>query len=104
MSMVRHLNEEVSRAIRIAERLEDTKSMEAPAAFALVSVIEQCLAHEHPFGGAEWMLAWRGAVRAAVKAGNIERANILIEHLHGTRLVGARFITELRKIVSDVKK
>jgi len=69
----------VSLAIFEAERLPDQRSREARDAFAEVSSLEEQIAGRLPVDDFEGMIARRGAVRAAVAAGEMERARRLTE-------------------------
>jgi len=93
------LNREVTSAIRFAEELEEVKSEYTPAAWARVSFAEHYLANQLEFGTNEWKIAWRGAVRAAVKSGNVERAKNLIEHLKVSLQVSRKFSGELEALI-----
>lgn len=81
MSRLDDLNRDVTSTILFAEQLEAVGSEYASEAFALVSLAEQRLATELEYGSGESNLAWRGAVRAALKSGNMKRANGLITYL-----------------------
>jgi len=99
MSKVDDLNRDVTSAIRFAEQLEDVKSEYTPEAYAKVSLVEQLLASELTYGTAEWAIAWRGAVRAAVKAGDVERAKALISNLTVNCNIEAEFANELNALL-----
>lgn len=74
----------ISEAIRRAEALEDLGDPEAPAAHLVVSLLEERIAEMLPAADPEGALARRGAVRAALAAGDPTRA----------RRLTARFLEE----------
>lgn len=71
------LNTLVSGAIWRAEQLEALGIGSAPQAWAEVSLLEEELAKVHPVSEPEGRIARRGAVRAALKAGDYARADAL---------------------------
>lgn len=71
------LNSAVTEAIFEAEALDDGESA-APAAYHRLSVLEERIAAQLPAGGFEGAVARRGAVRAAVAAGDLDRAHELV--------------------------
>lgn len=99
MSKLDDLNGEVSSAIRFAEGLEDVNSEYTSTAYEALSLAEHRLANELAYGEVEWVIAWRGAVRAAVKAGNVERAKNLIEHLKVNFQIDQKFAGELEALL-----
>jgi hypothetical protein len=68
------LNDKVGEAIRSAERIADQTGGEAKAAHLKVSVLEEQIAELTAPETMEGAIARRGAVRAALKAGDEERA------------------------------
>ena len=94
------LNRDVSLAIDLAQGLEAVNSEYTATAFALVSLAEQRLACEVEYAGVEWTIAWRGAIRAAVKSGDTERARNLIEHLKVNFQIDPEFVGELEALLS----
>lgn len=93
-------NRQVTSAIMMAEGLEAIKSEFIQAAWAQVSFDEHYLANQLEFGTSEWKLAWRGAIRAAMKAGNVERARNLITHLKVNLQVSQTFSAELEALLA----
>ncbi len=73
------LYSEVSRAIWEAEGASDPYGPEAKSAFAEVSLLEEAIAERLPADDFEGMIARRGAVRAAVSAGDLIRARQLAQ-------------------------
>ncbi len=73
------LNTLVTGAIWRAERLEEQGVGSVPLAWAEVSSLEEKLATALPATHPEGRIARRGAVRAALKAGNFVRAQALTE-------------------------
>lgn len=69
----------VSSAIWRAERLEDQGSSSCAQAWAEVSQLEEQLAGVFPPSEPEGVIARRGAVRAALKAGEHGRATALAD-------------------------
>ncbi len=75
---VEQLNVKVSAGIYIAEHVIDQGSAEAHNAYAAVSALEEEIANLTTATSVEGAVARRGAVRAAVKATDIDRAKLLI--------------------------
>jgi len=73
------LNSLVSGAIWRAEQLQEGGLASAAQAWAEVSELEEKLAASLPPSGSESRIARRGAVRAALKAGDFARAQALAE-------------------------
>jgi DNA polymerase III delta prime subunit len=73
------LYEKVSDAIFTAEGLEATGAPGAAEAYREVSRLEEQIAKLFPVGDTEGDLARRGAVRAALNAGDLKRADELQE-------------------------
>jgi hypothetical protein len=76
---VNTLNTLVSSAIWRAEQLEDLGLEAARSAWVEVSSLEEELAKAIPAEQAEGRIARRGAVRAALKANDVARAESLVE-------------------------
>ncbi len=75
---LRELNIEVTRLIMYVERLEDQNSAEAVASYAELSLVEEAIADLTPESEAGGQIARRGAVRAAVNSGDLDRAIMLV--------------------------
>ena len=73
------LNTLVTGAIWRAEQLEAHGINPASQAWSEVSALEEALAKAHPVSESEGRIARRGAVRAALKAGDYSRAQKLVE-------------------------
>jgi hypothetical protein len=73
------LNTLVTDAIWRAEELDTQGIPSASLAWAEVSSIEEDLAKAHPVSGVQGRIARRGAVRAALKAGDYTRAYALVD-------------------------
>lgn len=74
------LNLLVSQAIRRAELLDELGAPTVKEAWAEVSLIEEQLALRQEASTAGGYYARRGAVNAAFKAGNLDRAEMLMEY------------------------
>ncbi len=83
----------VTKAIRRAETLEDLQAPGARSAYLDVSLLEERIAELLPASDPEGALARRGAVRAALTAREITRAQQLV----GRFLAEADCGNELRK-------
>lgn len=77
-SQLDELNGQVTEAIMIAEQLEDIGDPEAQTAYGQASILEEQIAAITANSSYEGQVARRGAVRAAVKSGNFERAGRLV--------------------------
>lgn len=73
------LNTLVTSAIWRAEQLEEHRVGSASLAWAEVSALEEELAKALPASQPEGRIARRGAVRAALKAGDFAHARVLVE-------------------------
>lgn len=69
----------VTEAIRRAETLEDLRAPGARSAYLDVSMLEERVAQTLPPSDPEGALARRGAVRAALAAKELSRAQLLVE-------------------------
>lgn len=74
------LNLLVTQAIRRAELLEELGAPTVKEAWAEVSLIEEQLALKQEASSAGGYFARRGAVNAAFKAGDVDRAEMLLEY------------------------
>ena len=74
------LNLLVTQAIRRAELLEELGAPTIKDAWAEVSLIEEQLALKQEASSAGGYFARRGAVNAAFEAGDVERAEMLMEY------------------------
>lgn len=81
------LNAKVSEAIRRAEQLDDA-GMDSRSAWTMVSSFEDRLAAVFPTSEPEGRIARRGAVRAALAAGDRERAESLTNRYSRERGAG----------------
>lgn len=95
-TQVDELKTQVTEAIIKAERLDDSGDPEAQSAYAEVSVIEEQLAGLLPNSSFEGQIARRGAVRAAIKAGDIERAESLVDTFLGEVGIDQQLVEELQ--------
>lgn len=88
----------VTEAIRRAETLEDLDAPGTSAAFLDVSLLEEKIAETLPASEPEGALARRGAVRAALSAGELGRARLLVERF----LAETDIDTELRNALQEL--
>jgi hypothetical protein len=95
------LNTLVTDAIWRAEELETRGIPSASLAWAEVSSIEEDLAKAHPVSGVQGRIARRGAVRAALKAGDYSRAYALADGYLGEENAPESLKTALREIVEE---
>lgn len=95
------LNTLVTGAIWRAERLEEHGIGSAPLAWAEVSSLEEELAKAIPASQPEGRIARRGAVRAALKAQNFDRARLLTESFLADKDVTRTLRSALRQILDD---
>ena len=93
------LNSLVSGAIWRAEQLEDRGIGSASQAWAEVSSLEEELAKILPVSESEGRFARRGAVRAALKAGDYARAYEMTECYSSEDAAPKSLKTELSKIL-----
>lgn len=91
----------VSSAIWRAEQLEDHAPSTAPRAWAEVSLLEEELAKALPFAQPEGRIARRGAVRAALKAGDFSRAQALAERYLAEKEISEPFRAALREMLEE---
>ncbi|MES1244916.1 MAG: hypothetical protein ABUT39_25130 [Acidobacteriota bacterium] len=94
------LNTLVTSAIWRAEQL-DEQSISSALAWAEVSSLEEKLAKAIPGSQPEGRIARRGAVRAALKAGDIERARALVERYVAEKDATRALKTALRQLLDD---
>ena len=104
MSKIDELCLRVSEAIRRAERLEDEdpKGEETLAAFAAVSQIEEEIAGILPMTNDEGRIARVGAIRAALKAFDVERAISLFRKYSTETGAGTEFTKGILSLIRGV--
>ena len=95
------LNTLVSGAIWRAEQLEAHGIRPASQAWAEVSSLEEELAKALPVSESEGRIARRGAVRAALKAGNYARAHALADAYLAEEAAPRSLQTALRMILEE---
>ena len=95
------LNTLVSGAIWRAEQLETRGIRPSSQAWAEVSSLEEELAKALPVSDAEGRIARRGAVRAALKAGDYTRAQILADGYLAEDSAPTSLKTALREILEE---
>lgn len=95
------LNTLVSGAIWRAEQLETHGIRPAAQAWAEVSSLEEELARALPLSESEGRIARRGAVRAALKAGDYPRAHALADGYLAEEGAPRSLKTALRKILEE---
>jgi hypothetical protein len=95
------LNTLVSGAIWRAEQLEAHVIRPVSQAWAEVSSIEEELARALPVSESEGRIARRGAVRAALKAGDYARAHALAEGYVAEETAPRSLKAALRKILEE---
>jgi len=95
------LNTLVTGAIWRAEQLEAHGIRSASQAWAEVSSLEEELAKALPVSESEGRIARRGAVRAALKAGDYARAHTLSEGYVAEEAAPKSLKTALRKILEE---
>jgi hypothetical protein len=93
---------EVSEAIRRAEILEDRGDPGASSAYLDVSLIEERIAEALPASDPEGALARRGAVRAALAAKDLARAQQLVERFLAEVGDNAELQAELLRLSADL--
>ena len=100
---VNTLNALVSSAIWRAEQLEDLELDAASPAWLEVSKLEEELAKIKPAEDAEGRIARRGAVRAALKANDLARAEDLARHFaeDGASRALCRELRDLLKVEAN---
>jgi len=97
------LNTLVTEAIWRAEELEDRGIHDTSHAWAEVSSIEEELAKAFPASEAQGRIARRGAVRAALKAGDPARAHVLTDAYLAEECAPTSLKAELREILEAPK-
>jgi len=95
------LNTLVSGAIWRADQLETHGIRPASQAWAEVSSLEEELAKALPVSESEGRIARRGAVRAALKAGDYDRAHALADGYLAEEAGPRSLKTALRKILEE---
>ena len=95
------LNTLVSGAIWRAEQLEALGVRPASQAWGEVSSLEEELAKAIPASESEGRIARRGAVRAALKAGDYSRAHALADGYLAEEAAPRSLTTALRKILEE---
>lgn len=95
------LHKLVTGAIWRAEQLEDQGIISAPLAWAEVSSLEEELAAVLPVVQPEGRIARRGAVRAALKAGDYPRAQALAERYLAEAEAPASLQTALGEMLKE---
>ncbi|MFL6262870.1 MAG: hypothetical protein ACJ76Y_24490 [Thermoanaerobaculia bacterium] len=90
----------VSEAIRRAEWLDDLHDPGAQAAYLEVSRLEERIAEALPAIEPEGALARRGSVRAALAAGELNRAKELAERFLREDLANAELRAELLQLLA----
>ena len=95
------LNSLVTDAIWRAEELESRGIPSASVAWAEVSSLEEDLAKAHPVSEPEGRIARRGAVSAAIKAGNYTRAYALADGYLVEDNAPDSLRTELKEILEE---
>ena len=94
----------VSGAIWRAEQLDDSGLETARSAWSEVSKWEEELAKKIPAKAAEGRIARRGAVRAALKAKNVVRAQDLVERFVAETGTPKELCAELRHMIKEDAK
>jgi hypothetical protein len=95
------LNALVTGAIWRAEELEGRGIRSASLAWAEVSTIEEDLAKAHSVSEVQGRIARRGAVTAALKAGDYTRAYALVDSYLAEENAPESLKTELREILEE---
>jgi hypothetical protein len=95
------LNALVTGAIWRAQQLEAHGLPSAAQAWAEVSSVEEELARSLPVSGAEGRIARRGAVRAALKAGDYTRAQELSDSYSNEKGAAKAMKTSLREMLAQ---
>jgi len=91
----------VTGAIWRAEQLDDRGVASAAQAWAEVSVLEEKLADAIPATDPEGRIARRGAVRAALKAGDYARGQSLTELYRSDKTAPKALKTALQELVEE---
>ncbi|HEV7667608.1 MAG TPA: hypothetical protein VGS22_03725 [Thermoanaerobaculia bacterium] len=95
------LNTLVTGAIWRAEQLEEQGVGSVPLAWAEVSSLEEKLATALPASQPEGRIARRGAVRAALRAGNFSRAQALTERFLAEKEATQTLRAALRQLLEE---
>jgi len=94
----------ITEAIRRAETLEDLRAPGARSAHLDVSLLEEKIAEVLPASDPEGALARRGAVRAALAAREIARAQQLAERFIGEAGKDAELQSELLQLLEQAER
>jgi diaminobutyrate-2-oxoglutarate transaminase len=94
----------VTDAILRAETLSDVGAPGAVAAYFDVSMLEEAIAEIAPASTGEGAIARRGAVRAALSAGDQERASQLVERFAAEPEAPDELISELRIMLDSMQQ
>ena len=94
------LNTLVTSAIWRAEQLEE-HGVGSASAWAEVSALEEKLAKALPASQPEGRIARRGAVRAALKAGDVARAQAMVERYVAEKEATPALRKALRQLLED---
>jgi len=98
---IRTLYPKVTSAIMRAENAEARGDASAKEAYSDVSRIEEEISTHLPAASPQGAVSRRGAVRAAIYAGDLQRAQSLAERYAGEADIEAAFAEELRGILKD---
>ncbi len=93
----------VTEAIRRAEWLDDLQDPGAQAAYLEVSRLEERIAEALPAAEPEGALARRGAVRAALAAGELNRAQELADRFLREDITNTELRAELLQLLATLK-
>lgn len=94
----------VSEAIRRAETLEDLGAPGTPSAFLDVSLLEEKIAETLPASDPEGALARRGAVRAALSAGDYRRVRQLVDRFRDEPDLDAEVRDDLLRLSQKARR
>lgn len=94
----------ISETIRRAETLEDAGAPGAKSAYLDLSLLEERVAEVLPAADPEGALARRGAVRAALAAGDLARARRLTERFLAERDADAGSSTEIAQLLEQAER
>lgn len=95
------LNTLVTGAIWRAEQLEEHGVASVPLAWTEVSTLEEELAKALPASDSEGRIARRGAVRAALRAGDFARAQALVERYRAEKDAPRALRAALRQLLEE---
>lgn len=94
----------ITEAIRRAEALDDLRAPGARLAYLDLSLLEEKVAELLPPSDPEGALARRGAVRAALSAGNRARAEHLVQRFLGEEGTGNNLRAELLGLLEQAEQ